>query len=178
MSSSAGQSPANACKSYPYFSNCVKFCDCRKRCEIMTSMTKKNQLRRFARCPRFEMHGGRGHLEWIDDSFCDKVRSMVVALMVNNKSLFHEIKALQKIKKEREVEKQEMKALKEKSVMLKVKVRGYQMRERLTMSCLLFFVHVIVVAIGVGGGDKTVVENRKRKTKFASNMKKKSPFLS
>ena len=63
------------------------------------------------------MHGGCEHFEWIDDSFYDKVRSMVVAIMVKNESLAGEIEALQNIKNEREIEKQEVNRLKERRML-------------------------------------------------------------
>ena len=68
-------------------------------------MTKKNPLRRFTRCKAFKMRGSCEHFEWIGASFYHKMRSMVVVLMVKNESLFDEIKALQKVKKEKEVDK-------------------------------------------------------------------------
>ena len=36
------------------------------------------------RCPRLQMRNGWKHFEWIDDSLCDKVRSMAVALILKN----------------------------------------------------------------------------------------------
>jgi len=89
MSSSISQNPMNTCRSCPCLSDCIRFCDCGKRCEIVTNMTKKNPLKRFARSQRFEMHGGCEHFEWIDDSLCDKVRSMAMALLVKLLKLRH-----------------------------------------------------------------------------------------
>jgi len=45
-------------------------------------MTRKNPLKRFAKCQIFEMCEGSEHFEWVDDSFCDKVGSVVVAILV------------------------------------------------------------------------------------------------
>jgi len=72
----------------------------------MTSMTRGNPLRRFVRCLRFVMRGGCEYFKWIHGSLWNKMRSMVVTLMVKNDSIVAETEALQKIKKEREVEKQ------------------------------------------------------------------------
>jgi len=40
------------------------------------------------------MPRGCDHFEWIDDALCDKVRSMVIALMLKNESLGNEIEKL------------------------------------------------------------------------------------
>ena len=59
---------------------------------------------------------------------------------------------LHKIKKERDVNKQELKRLKEKKVKLKIKIHGYQMRERILMWGYLLCLSIIVVPVGVRGG--------------------------
>ena len=58
---------------------------------------------------------------------------MVVALTAKNESFLVEVKALHKVKTEREVDKQELKRLKEMNAKLKVEVHSHQMRERLLM---------------------------------------------
>ena len=103
------------------------------------------------------MCGGCEHFKWIDDSFCDKVRSMIVALLLKNEWLVVEIEALQKLKREREDGKQELKRLKDQNDKLQVKVHGYQMMERILMWSLLPCLLVIAIAIGAGGeGDENV----------------------
>jgi len=59
-------------------------------------MTTKNLIRRFARYKRFGMAGGCDHFGWISDAHCDRVRSMVVALMIKNETIGNEIVKLQK----------------------------------------------------------------------------------
>jgi len=46
-----------------------------------------------------QMRGGCEDFGWIDDSLYDKVKSMVMTLMVKNESLFDKIEGLQKVKK-------------------------------------------------------------------------------
>ena len=97
MSVSSSRSPANACSSCPCFLDCESNCLCGRRCEILTSMTTTNSIRRFARCKRFGMTEGCNHFEWIDDALCDRLRSMMVALMIKNEALANEIDKLQKL---------------------------------------------------------------------------------
>ncbi|KAJ8442224.1 hypothetical protein Cgig2_005164 [Carnegiea gigantea] len=111
-------------------------------------MMTKNTIRRFVRCKRFRMGGGCDHLEWIDDALCDRVRSIVVALMVRNDSLGNEIQKLQKVRQQRKVEEESVKSaeggkkrrLKSEMKMmadLKVEVAGSQALEGMTTICFL-----------------------------------------
>jgi len=59
---------------------------------VLTSMTIKNSLRRFARCRMFDLPGGCDYFEWIDDSLCDKVRLMVGSLIVSDETLVQRMK--------------------------------------------------------------------------------------
>ncbi|KAJ8429936.1 hypothetical protein Cgig2_017986 [Carnegiea gigantea] len=75
-------------------------CSCGKRCVVLTNMMIKNPLRRFARCRMFDSIGGRDYFEWIDDSVCDKVSSMVVSLIMSNETLLEEYQHLQRMEEE------------------------------------------------------------------------------
>ena len=68
--------------------------------------------------------------------------------------LFGEIEALQKVKNEREVDKQELKRLQEKNAKLKVEGYGYQMSKKLMIWESLLFIILNEVAVGVGKGEK------------------------
>lgn len=57
---------------------------------VLTSLTIKNPMRRFARCRMLGSLGGCDHFEWIDNSLCVKVRSIVVSLIVSNEILVQE----------------------------------------------------------------------------------------
>ena len=81
---------AASCRSYPCFSVYERPYTCGKRCVVLRSMTIKNLLRRFARCRMFDSPSGCDHFEWIDDSLSDKVRSLVVCLIVSNETLLEE----------------------------------------------------------------------------------------
>jgi len=65
---------------------------------VLTSMTINNPLRRFARCRLFKSPSGYDYFEWIEDSLCGKVRSMVVSLIVSNKTLLQENQHLHRMK--------------------------------------------------------------------------------
>jgi len=54
-------------------------------------MMTKNIIRRFGKCKRLGMDGGCDHFKWVNDALCDRVRSMVVALMVKNETHDNEI---------------------------------------------------------------------------------------
>lgn len=94
MSSLSVRSSSKSCQACPCYVDCDRFCHCGKRCKIVTSMTLKNLLRRFARCKKDR--GGKGceFFEWVDDPLCDKTRSMVVGLMIKNSQLALEIQKL------------------------------------------------------------------------------------
>lgn len=127
---------------------------------VLTSMTIKNPLRRFARCRMYDSPGGCDHFEWIDDSICDEVRSMVVSLIVLNKTLVQENEHLQRMKEEAASDRDAMKRLREKTSRLKmdnsrlkIQLVDYQMRERkILWRLLLLFGLVISVDFAVGSG--------------------------
>ena len=56
------------------------------------------------------MVGRCDHFECIDDALCDRVRTMVVALMLINESSGNEIGKLQKVGQERKAEKESVRA--------------------------------------------------------------------
>ena len=64
-----------------------RICNCGFRCMIITSMTAKNPIRRYARCKRFDKPRGCNFFEWVDDSLYNRVRSSVVGLMLKNETL-------------------------------------------------------------------------------------------
>jgi len=72
MSDAAGEDVFNLAGVAPFFSNSEMYCECRRICIILTSMTLKNRLRRFARCRMYDSPKGCDYFEWIDDSLCDK----------------------------------------------------------------------------------------------------------
>jgi len=135
---------------------------------VLTSMTIKNPLRRFARCRTYDSPGGWDHFEWVDDYLCDKVRSMVVSLIVSNETLVQENEHLQKMKVEAMSDRDAMKRLMEKNLRLKMEnsrpkmensrlkmqLIDYQMRERKVLwGLLLLFSLVIGIGFAVGGGE-------------------------
>ena len=46
----------------------------------------------------FGIARGYDHFKWIDDALCDRVRSVVVGLMMKNQTLGNEIDKLQKVR--------------------------------------------------------------------------------
>ena len=78
------------CKNYSCFSKCKRSGSCEKRCMVVSSMTIKNQFRRFAKCSMFDSSSRCDYFEWIDDFLCDKVRSIVVSLIMLNETLLEE----------------------------------------------------------------------------------------
>jgi len=72
------------------------------------------------------MARGCDHFEWIDDALYDRVRSMVVALMLKNESHGNDIEKLLKVGQERKAEKQSAGLLKKNNRWLKSQVNGYQ----------------------------------------------------
>ena len=113
-------------------------------------MTTKNPIRRFPRCKKFGMVECCNYFEWIDDAPCDKLRSMMVALMKKNDTLGNEIQKLQKIREERKANKESVQLLKEKNRRPKLQLNGYQMRERLILWGIIVFVIVVVVVKRAG----------------------------
>jgi len=98
---------------------------------------------------------GCDHFEWIDDSICDKVRSMAVSLIVSDESLLEENQQLQRLKEEVTYNKDDVKRVREKNSRLnmensrlKMQLLHYQMRERKEL--LLLFVVLIGIGFVVG----------------------------
>jgi len=88
------------------------------------------------------------HFLWIDDALCDRLRSMVVALINKNKALANEIHKLQKIGAK--AEKQYLKLLKEKNRKLKHQLSRSQIWERLILWGFIVIGVVIAVVKAVG----------------------------
>ena len=91
---------------------------------------------------------GCDHFEWIDDSICDKVRSMAVSLIVSDETLLEENQQLQRLKEEVTYNKDDVKRVREKNSRLKMQLLHYQMRERKEL--LLLFVVLIGIGFVVG----------------------------
>jgi len=131
-------------------------------------MTIKNLLRRFARRRIHESPKGCDYFEWIDDSLCDKVRSMVVSLMASSETLLEDNKQLQKLLDERVGEKDVLNKLKEKNARLKMEnsslkmknsrlkmqVLRYQIRQRKMLRGLLLLFTIVICITFVVGGEK------------------------
>jgi len=62
---------------------------------------------------RFNVFDGCNHFKQIDDSLCDKVRPIVVFLIMSNNTLPKENQQLQTTKEERACDKKAMKRVKE-----------------------------------------------------------------
>ena len=115
MSNSVARSPIHVCKSCPYFSNCERMCRFGMRSMIITSMTKKNPIRRYAWCKRFDRPGGCEFFDWVDDSLCDRFRSTVVGLMNQNDALAAEKEQLKNVIRQNEAGKKETRRMKDDS---------------------------------------------------------------
>ena len=120
---------------------------------VLTSMTIKTPLRRFTRCRMFDSTGGRSYFEWIDDSLCDKVRSMVVYLIRSNETLLEEYHHFQRMQEETAWDKDVVKRVREKNSRLKIEntrlkkqLLDYQMRDMKVLWGLLLSFTVIIVA--------------------------------
>jgi len=90
-------------------------------------MTLKNPLRRFGRCRMYESPKGCDYFEWIDDSLCDKVRSMVVSLIASSETLLEDNKQLQRRLDERVDGNDVLNKLKEKNARLKMENSSLKM---------------------------------------------------
>jgi len=168
MSDAAGRRCTQSCRSCPCFSNSERYCECRRRCIILTSMTLKNPLRRFARCRMYDSPKGCDYFEWIDDSLCDKVRSMVVSLIASSETLLEDNKQLQRQLDEGVVEKDIQNKLKEKNARLKMEnsslkmensrlrtqMLQYQMRQRNMLRGLLLLFTIVICVTYIVGGEK------------------------
>jgi len=125
-------------------------------------MTIKNPVRRFAKCRMYESPKGCEYFEWIDNSLCDKVRSMVVSLIASSETLLEDNKQLQRLLDEKAGEKDVLNRLKDKNARLKMKnsnlkmknsrlkmqILHYQMRQRkMLWDLLLLFTIVICITL-------------------------------
>ena len=158
---------ATVYRNYPCFSVCERCCSCGNRCVALIGMTIKNPLWRFGRSRMFNLPGGCDHFEWVDDSLCDKVRSIMVSLIVWSKTLLQENQHLQTTKEEAAYDRDVVKRVREKNSRLKMEnsrlkmqnsclkmqLVDYQMRERKVLwGLLLLFAVVIGVGFTIGGG--------------------------
>jgi len=122
-----------------------KICNCGRRCKVATSMTLKNPMRRFVRCRNYGGGGGCEYFEWVDESLDERVRSMVVGLMVSNDIMAAEIKILEN---DLEAQKHEVKKLKEKNRRMQLKLYAWQRRQKLHLSFVIVFILLVAMYIG------------------------------
>ncbi|KAJ8426454.1 hypothetical protein Cgig2_031103 [Carnegiea gigantea] len=85
----------------------------------------------------FESPGGHDQFEWVDDSLCDKIRSVVVSLIVSNETLVQENQHLLRMKEETACDRDVVKRVREKNSRMKIEnsrlkmqLVDYQMKER------------------------------------------------
>ena len=68
----------------------------------------------------FDSPGGCDHLEGVDDSLCDRVRLMVVSLIVSNETLVQENQHFQRMKEKAACDRDAAKRVREKNSRLKM----------------------------------------------------------
>jgi len=116
----------------------------------------------------YESPQGCDYFEWIDESLCDKVRSMVVSLIASSETLLEDNKQLQrqldeivdekdvlnKVKEENARLKMENSRLKMENSRLKMQVLQCQMRQRKMLRGLLLLFTILICIIFVVGGEK------------------------
>lgn len=74
-------------------------------------------------------------------------------MIIKNETLLDEIEMLQKMKKEADDHREDMKMLKNKNARLKLEVKGYQFKDRMIKWVIIVCV-VVAVGIFVVGGKK------------------------
>ena len=67
----------------------------RRRCKVVTSMTLKNPICRSVYCRRYGDGESCDYFDWVDESLDERIKSMVVGLMVSNETMAVEIKRLE-----------------------------------------------------------------------------------
>jgi len=95
-------------------------------------MTLKNPMRRFVHCRRHGDDGGCDYFQWVDESLNERVKSMVVGLMMNNDRM---VAKIQQLENELECQKLELNKMKEKNGRLKLRLCQCQRRQKLSMLC-------------------------------------------
>jgi len=87
----------------------------------------------------YESPKGCDYFEWIDDSLCNKVRSMVVSLIASSATLLEDNKQLQRLLDERAGEKDVVNKFTEKNARLKMENSSLKMENsRLKMQMLQY----------------------------------------
>ncbi|KAJ8430042.1 hypothetical protein Cgig2_014202 [Carnegiea gigantea] len=119
---------SSSSKSGPCYPELEKICNCGRRCKVATSTTLKNPKRRFVHYRKYGGGGGFDYFEWVEESIDERVRSMVVGLMVSNDTVAAEIKRLEN---DLEAQKHEVKKLKEKNRRMELKLYAWQRRQKL-----------------------------------------------
>ena len=105
----------------------------------------------------YESPKGCDYFEWIDDSLCDKVRSMVVSLIASSETLLEDNKQLQRQLDERVDEKDVLNKVKEKNARLKMENSRLKMENsslKILRGLPLLFTIVICIIFVVGGEKK------------------------
>ena len=118
----------------------------------------KKPIRRCARCKRFGQVGGCEYLEWFDENLCDKVRSIVVAMIMKNENFSGEIEKMVKIEGGEcemkkiliaiESYKEGLLKMKENNAELKMKIYKYQRKERVYIVLLLLLIVFVGSMLG------------------------------
>jgi len=100
---------SNSC---PWCLEAERICNCGRRCKVATSMTLKNLMCRFVHYRRHHDGGGCDYFEWVDESLNERVRSMVVGLLMSNERMTVKI---QQLENELESQKRELNKMKDKN---------------------------------------------------------------
>ena len=111
-------------------------CNCGLRCKVATSMTLKNPMRRFVHCRRHGDDGGCEFFQWMDESLDERVRSMVVGLMLKNDRMAGKIR---KLENDLEAQKCELSKMKEKNGRMKLRL------QKLCMFCVCMFLLIVAM---------------------------------
>ena len=124
-------------------------CNCGLRCKVATSMTLKNPMRRFVHCRRHGDHGSCDFFKWVDESLDERVRSMVVGLMLKNERMAARIHQLEN---QLDSQKRELSKMKEKNGRMKMRL------QKLCMCCVAVFMLIVAfsyVTVYIRSGCKT-----------------------
>ena len=99
-------------------------------------MTLKNLMRWFVHCRRRHDDGGCEFFQWMDESLDERVRSMVVGLMLHNDRLAAKI---QQVEKNLEGQKRELSKMKEKNGRMKLRL------QKLSLFCVAVFMLIVAI---------------------------------
>jgi len=108
-------------------------------------VTLNNPIHRFVHRIRYGDGGGYDYFEWVNESLDERVRSMMVGLMVNNEITAAEIK---KFENDFETQKHELKKMKEKNGRLKLKLCACHIRQKLYLYFVIVLILIVVMYMG------------------------------